>query len=52
MTVERVERFAELGVHRLILLPGSLGGGMASNSDDLLAAVLRFIETTAEQLIA
>ncbi len=46
MTPERVSTFEELGVHRLILMPAPVGQG------DARSAVLRFIETSAEQLIA
>lgn len=45
ITAERVKRFEELGVHRLILLPNA-----DKNSASLLDGTLKFIEATATEL--
>jgi probable F420-dependent oxidoreductase len=45
MTADRVARFAELGVHRLILLPGRPAG-----DGNPLDTVRRYIETSARDL--
>lgn len=45
ITADRVKRFEDLGVHRLILLPNA-----DKNSESLLDGTLKFIEATATEL--